>query len=389
MECMTRSTPEAQGPLQERRRPGVVAGAERPRRLRDGGHGREIGDGDGRVGGRLRPDQARASGRMAARTAARSVMSTNETLEAPGHEVLAQQLGRPEVRVQRRHHVVARRQGLEDGHGRGHARGEGDGGRAPFELRQGRFQRAPVGIGVTDVGVPGRERNRRATRSNVVRQVEGGHDGARHRIGGGSRVHGQGLEPQLGALLSRTLDPPTVSPSVKTGGPCKAAGAWHTVRAMTLTRREALQAAGAAALAPIASSLHAQPSSAPAPARPRIGLAVSTYSYWHFKTEKYPIEKVIDSAASLGFDGVEILHRQMESETPAYVSGLKKAAFRNGLDLVMLSIHQDFVSPDAAERQEGHRPHDPLHRARRATSGIPAMRLNSGAGTPSSPSTTS
>jgi len=89
---------------------------------------------------------------------------------------------------------------------------------------------------------------------------------------------------------------------------------------MTLTRREALQTVGAAALAPIASSLEAPPSSSPAAARPRIGLAVSTYSYWHFKTEKYPIEKVIDSAASLGFDGVEILHRQMEDETPAYVT---------------------------------------------------------------------
>src|SRR5258707_1626079 len=121
---------------------------------------------------------------------------------------------------------------------------------------------------------------------------------------------------------------------------------------MTLTRREALQLGGAAALAPIASSLQAPPASSSAPARPRIGLAVSTYSYWHFKTEKYPIEKVIDSAASLRFDRCEILHRQMESEPPAYLRGLKQAAFRNGLDLVMLSIHQDFVDPDPALRKK-------------------------------------
>src|SRR5687767_13610602 len=152
---------------------------------------------------------------------------------------------------------------------------------------------------------------------------------------------------------------------------------WHTVRAMTLTRREALQAVGAAALAPLASSLHAQPSSAPAPARPRIGLAVSTYSYWHFKTEKYPIEKVIDSAASLGFDGVEILHRQMAGESPAYLNSLKKQAFSRGLDLVMLSIHQDFVFPDKAERRK-----NVQHTERcidiAAQLGIPAIRLNSG-----------
>ena len=61
---------------------------------------------------------------------------------------------------------------------------------------------------------------------------------------------------------------------------------------------------------------------------------------------------MIEHAAALGFDGVEILHRQMADESPAYVNGLKKAAFRNGLDLVMLSIHQDFVSPDAAQRQQ-------------------------------------
>jgi sugar phosphate isomerase/epimerase len=142
---------------------------------------------------------------------------------------------------------------------------------------------------------------------------------------------------------------------------------------MTLTRREALQLGGAAALAPVASSLEAQP----APARPRIRLAVSTYSYWHFKTEKYPIDKVIDSAAALGFDGVEILHRGMANETPEYLNALKKAAFRNSLDLVMLSIHQDFVHPDPAERNK-----DVEHTKKciglAAQLGIPAIRLNSG-----------
>ena len=109
----------------------------------------------------------------------------------------------------------------------------------------------------------------------------------------------------------------------------------------------------------------------------RVRLAVSTYSYWHFRAPKYPIEKVIAEAAEIGFDGVEILHRQMENETPAYVNGLKRAAFRHGLDLVMLSIHQDFVSPEAAERKK-----DVEHTKRcidiAAQLGIPAIRLNSG-----------
>jgi len=91
---------------------------------------------------------------------------------------------------------------------------------------------------------------------------------------------------------------------------------------------------------------------AAAGAQPPIRLAVSTYSYWHFTPEKYPIEKVIEKAAAIGFEGVEILHRQMKDETPAYVNGLKRTAFLHGLSFPMLSIHQDFVDPDRAKRQE-------------------------------------
>jgi len=86
---------------------------------------------------------------------------------------------------------------------------------------------------------------------------------------------------------------------------------------------------------------------------------------------------VIDDAARLGFDGVEILHRQMRDETTPYLNDLKKRAFRNGLALVMLSIHQDFVWPDAAERQK-HIAHTKRCIDIAAQLGIPAIRLNSG-----------
>lgn len=149
---------------------------------------------------------------------------------------------------------------------------------------------------------------------------------------------------------------------------------------MTLTRRQALRLGTAAAVVPLA-SLRADPQApapAPGPAAPaRVALAVSTYSYWHFKTEKYPIEKVIEHAASVGFEGVEILHRQMADETPAYVNGLKRAAFRNGLSLPMLSIHQDFVHPDPAERQK-HVEHTKHCLELAGQLGIPVVRLNSG-----------
>lgn len=109
----------------------------------------------------------------------------------------------------------------------------------------------------------------------------------------------------------------------------------------------------------------------------RIRLAVSSYSYWHFRGPKFPIEKVIDDAARLGFDGVEILHRQMEEESAAYMNRLKRQAWANGLDLVMLSIHQDFVDPDPEVRQKDidHTKHC-IDLA--AQMGIPAIRLNSG-----------
>jgi L-ribulose-5-phosphate 3-epimerase len=141
-----------------------------------------------------------------------------------------------------------------------------------------------------------------------------------------------------------------------------------------ISRREWLGGAaslGAAAVIPAAAAGARQ---RPAP-RHRLG--VSTYSYWHFRGPKYPIETVIDDAARLGFDGVEILHRQMEEESPAYLNKLKRAALVNGLDLIMLSIHQDFVSPDPAERRKMVE-HTTRCVGLAAQLGIPCVRLNSG-----------
>ena len=141
------------------------------------------------------------------------------------------------------------------------------------------------------------------------------------------------------------------------------------------TRRDALKLAalGPLSLAAAPSPVHAAPAAAPE----RIRFAVSTYSYWHFEEQKYPVQKVIEQAGSLGFDGVELLHRQMDGETPAYLNSLKQAAFKHGLSLPMLSIHQDFVSPDAAERQAAV-DHTKKCIALAARLGIPAIRLNSG-----------
>ncbi len=108
-----------------------------------------------------------------------------------------------------------------------------------------------------------------------------------------------------------------------------------------------------------------------------IRLIVSTYSYWHFKEKVYPIEKVIENAARIGFDGVEILHRQMESATVPYMNNLKRLAFDSGLALPFLSIHQNFVEPDASKRKQDVQ--HTLNCIKQATQmGIPAIRMNTG-----------
>lgn len=148
---------------------------------------------------------------------------------------------------------------------------------------------------------------------------------------------------------------------------------------MSISRRDFMRnSLGSAAMLtiPAGSAIAAAAIPVAAPAKP-FKLAVSTYSYWHFRTPKVPIEKVIDEAAALSVEGVDILHRQMESEDNAYLQKLKRHAFLNGVDLVSLSIHQDFVSPDAAERQK-----DIDHTIKcielAYKMGIPCIRLNSG-----------
>lgn len=113
------------------------------------------------------------------------------------------------------------------------------------------------------------------------------------------------------------------------------------------------------------------------PLKPRTKLSISSYSYWHFKGEKFPIEKVIDEAAKLGVEGIDILHVQMQSEDNKYIQELKKRAYLNGIAFTCLSIHQSFVSPDKEflKKEIEHTKHCIELAAKMA---IPCMRLNSG-----------
>lgn len=141
---------------------------------------------------------------------------------------------------------------------------------------------------------------------------------------------------------------------------------------MKMDRRKFLAASMLAAAAP---GFSAEPSAAGS--KKNIKLAVATYSYWHFREPKVSVEQVIDKAAALGVEGVDILHRQMDSEDNAYLQRLKRRAFTNGLNLVCLSIHQDFVDPSAEERKKNI-DHTIKCIELAYAMGIPTIRLNSG-----------
>ena len=84
--------------------------------------------------------------------------------------------------------------------------------------------------------------------------------------------------------------------------------------------------------------------------RSKYKFAIATYSYWHFREPKVTVQEVIDHAANLGAHGVDVLHVQMDNETPEYLKSLRQRAENNGVELICLSIHQDFVDPDEAVR---------------------------------------
>ncbi|TWU41796.1 Xylose isomerase-like TIM barrel [Novipirellula artificiosorum] len=147
---------------------------------------------------------------------------------------------------------------------------------------------------------------------------------------------------------------------------------------MHLNRRQlAIGSVGAAAVACLPKFLFAEDAS-PSRSTPPNPIAVSTYSYWRYRSDsKLSILECIDLAADTGFDAVEILHVQMEDESDAMLQRIKQRAFRLGLDLCGMSTHQSFVSPDADKRQEN------IDHTIRCIEmaykmGIPTIRVNTG-----------
>ena len=151
-----------------------------------------------------------------------------------------------------------------------------------------------------------------------------------------------------------------------------------------MDRRTFLKTAAASTAALASPTLARGGPAAKAPvARPSGGrkgnpIAVSTYSYWRYGVgERLSMAECIRLAAEMGFDGVEILEKQMRRKDNAACQKLKQLAGLSGLALCGLSTHQDFVSPDKADRDRNVEiTRQSIELAYRL--GIPFMRVNTG-----------
>lgn len=152
-----------------------------------------------------------------------------------------------------------------------------------------------------------------------------------------------------------------------------------------MKRRELLKGlsigASLAALAPAAATLSAADSQTETSGTSTQGkrqnpLAVSSYSYWGYRTEGAPtMEQCVRWAAEMGFVGLEILEKQMYlnpkageitssqlpgggqlfqtyKTNPDYLRQLKRLAFTSGIALCGYATHQSFVTPDKEFRQK-------------------------------------
>lgn len=108
-------------------------------------------------------------------------------------------------------------------------------------------------------------------------------------------------------------------------------------------------------------------------------IGISTYSFWQFNgpKENSPMEDCIEQSARMGFDGIEFLLMQMQSEENNYLQNLKRQAYHAGLDIMGFSTHQGFVYPDKKTRDE--EVAKTIRQIEIAYQlGIPTMRLNTG-----------
>lgn len=152
-----------------------------------------------------------------------------------------------------------------------------------------------------------------------------------------------------------------------------------------MNRRAFLATAVTAAASGTTRALSAEPTAAKPISAPRVQFGISSYSFWHFTPQKPSIEQVIDRTAALGIAGVDILHRQMDTEELGplnaalhlYCRKLKRHALLSGVALNCLSTHQSFLSANPAERHKWMAHTEKCIEIAYAL-GIPCVRVNTG-----------
>lgn len=146
-----------------------------------------------------------------------------------------------------------------------------------------------------------------------------------------------------------------------------------------MNRRKFIVTSTAASASAIVSTSAAETSEAATEAPSRANrMGVSSYSFWGFNREDLrPIDICIEHAARMGFEGFEILQRQLASTDRAELMKIKRRALLLGMNLIGYSTHQGFLSPSAEVRKKqiAHTV-DCLEQAYQL--GIPTMRVNSG-----------
>ncbi len=86
-----------------------------------------------------------------------------------------------------------------------------------------------------------------------------------------------------------------------------------------------------------------------------VKLAVSSYSFNRFGSGpegkvRPTFTAMIDRCVELGIDGLELLGVHFDSTEPDELHRLKQEAIRSGVQLVAISAHHNFVTPDLARR---------------------------------------
>ena len=121
-----------------------------------------------------------------------------------------------------------------------------------------------------------------------------------------------------------------------------------------IPRRKFLQAAGAAAIrAGVALPASGAAASAPAESStwPRLFAGCCAYSYRKYlQAKQWSMEDFILKGVELGLRGVDMTTYWFKSTEPAYLTGLRHLAFKNGLPFSGAAIGTNMCQPDAARR---------------------------------------